>query len=239
MRKHKRVMFEHQLKSHFLKKTLNDILQRDNNDQIGKTIPHINILLSELKQELQIMGDKMVALQKKLETIISQRKHSEDHIQSAKLSSADDSSVPILNRGVNISKRNKIPNVVLDLAIGLYKKLNSWKQVCNELATQGYLSSNNRLYTASSLSRAVSRYKSTVNIELKFKKMIQTCNNNRSNFSLWLSRDLARILKDQGISLNQELRKFFQQRGTNSYLNIEVTLDSYPEIQKMMKQLNY
>lgn len=68
--------------------------------------------------------------------------------------------------------------------------------------------------------------------------MVQTYKNNRSKISLWLSRDLARILKDQSINLNQELRKFFQQRGADSYLNVEVTLDSYPEIQKMMKLLS-
>lgn len=163
MRKHSRITFEHQLKSHFLKKPLVDILQSHDDDQIGKAIPHVNILLDELKQELQVMGNKMAALQEKLEILTSQHERPKDHIESMQLSSTDDFSVPILNKSLNISKRSRIPNIVLDLAIDLYKKLNSWKQVCDELAKQGYLSHNNKFYTASSLSRAVSRYKLAIN----------------------------------------------------------------------------
>lgn len=75
-------------------------------------------------------------------------------------------SVKILNQSKSKIKRSMIPNIVLKQAINLYKDLKSWQKVCKKLAQEGYLSSNNKLYTASSLSRAVSRYKSNIKAKL-------------------------------------------------------------------------
>lgn len=61
-KRHKRVMFEYQLKSHFLKKLLIDILH--SHCKTDETIPHINILITELQQEVHEMNCTMNGLQK-------------------------------------------------------------------------------------------------------------------------------------------------------------------------------
>ena len=162
MRRYNRVTFEHQLKSHFLKKPLIDILHSNDHNQTKEILPHVNILIAELQKEIQEMNHSMDALQKKLETLLSEDV-SDKNPPKLIPQKIVDQPVQMLNRKQNIYSINKIPNVVLELAISLYETLNSWQKVCKELAKQGYLSRNNSPYTASSLSRAVSKYKSNLN----------------------------------------------------------------------------
>lgn len=62
--------------------------------------------------------------------------------------------------------------------------------------------------------------------------------NSKSKISLWLNQDLVQIIKDNQVNLNEELRNFFENKNQDIGTNLDVTLDSYPEIQKMIKLLS-
>lgn len=62
--------------------------------------------------------------------------------------------------------------------------------------------------------------------------------NSKSKISLWLNQDLVQIIKDNQVNLNEELRNFFENKNQDISTNLNVTLDSYPEIQKMIKLLS-
>ena len=166
MKKHSRVVLEHQLKSHFLKEPFTEILKSNDSMEISNTIPHFNLLIGELEKELGEINNTMGVLQRRLGNLLSQRcyKKNNANIQYPKMKKVSSFNYK-LKEDQNLVKKDKISDIVLDLAVSLYKNLNSWRKVCNELAELGYLSRNNTPYTASSLSRAVSKYRSVLNYE--------------------------------------------------------------------------
>nr|YP_009488797.1 hypothetical protein Grafi_p229 [Grateloupia filicina]AWD77340.1 hypothetical protein Grafi_p229 [Grateloupia filicina] len=156
-----KAMFEHQLKCYLLEKMQSTTPVSYNQHESLRSMQYINIFIIELRQELKQMSETTKKLEETIRNFFSRYNQDVNDTQLVRELQLEDSP-KILNPYPNKYKKNKIPEKVLHLAIDLYETLNSWNKVCNQLAERGYLSSVNTVYTASSLSRAVSKYKSNL-----------------------------------------------------------------------------
>ena len=159
-----KILFEHQLKTYFLKKKTSNLSDKlgniqKNNQELEELIHNIDLLLPNLQEQFSQINKNIQILEQQLNTFINRSRNQENTTTNINDVLTYEIPSKTINPHTNLINAKKIDNTVLELAISLYNDLKSWTKVSQQLAERGYLSRNNTPYTSSNLSRSISEYK--------------------------------------------------------------------------------